>query len=145
MLVTDFWHWWHILVVDARSWCLKIEDVGDKTAKTVTNISKMPPTHFVSNIRHQHRCSRNLSPTSQSHFNHNLKSKSIEMNQFKLMHFRRNAHFGNSLHNVIIIYFQWRKFTNFSSMTSEFIWRKIIMKYKNIIFHLGRRSFLIIQ
>ena len=29
-----------------------------KTAKTVTNISKLSPAHFVSNIRHQHRCSR---------------------------------------------------------------------------------------
>ena len=29
-----------------------------KTAKTVTNISKLSPTHFVSNIRHQYRCSR---------------------------------------------------------------------------------------
>jgi len=28
-----------------------------KKAKTVTNISKLSPTHFVSNIRHQHRCS----------------------------------------------------------------------------------------
>ena len=28
-----------------------------KTAKTVTNISKLSPTHFVSNIRPQHRCS----------------------------------------------------------------------------------------
>ena len=27
-------------------------------AKTVTNILKLSPTHFVSNIRHQHRCSR---------------------------------------------------------------------------------------
>ena len=38
-----------------------IEDVGDKTAKTVTNISKLSPTHFVSNIRHQHRSSRRFS------------------------------------------------------------------------------------
>ena len=29
-----------------------------KTAKTVTNISKLSSTHFVSNIRHQYRCSR---------------------------------------------------------------------------------------
>ena len=29
-----------------------------KMAKTVTNISKLSPTYFVSNIRHQHRCSR---------------------------------------------------------------------------------------
>ena len=29
-----------------------------KIAKTVTNIFKLSPTHFVSNIRHQHRCSR---------------------------------------------------------------------------------------
>ena len=28
-----------------------------KTAITVTNISKLSPTHFVSQIRHQHRCS----------------------------------------------------------------------------------------
>ena len=27
-------------------------------AKTVTNILKLSPTHFVSNIRHQHLCSR---------------------------------------------------------------------------------------
>ena len=27
-------------------------------AKTVTNIFKLSPTHFVSNIRHQHRCSQ---------------------------------------------------------------------------------------
>ena len=32
-----------------------------KKAKTVTNILKLSPTHFVSNIRHQHRCNR--SPT----------------------------------------------------------------------------------
>ena len=31
-----------------------------KTVKTVTNISKLSPTHFVSNIRHQHRCSRKV-------------------------------------------------------------------------------------
>ena len=28
-----------------------------KSTKTVTNISKLSPTHFFSNIRHQHRCS----------------------------------------------------------------------------------------
>ena len=28
-----------------------------KTATIVTDISKLSPTHFVSNIRHQHRCS----------------------------------------------------------------------------------------
>ena len=31
-----------------------------KMAKTVTNILKLSPTHFVSNIRHQHRCSHNF-------------------------------------------------------------------------------------
>ena len=30
-----------------------------KTAKTVTNNSKLSPIYFVSNMRHQHRCSRN--------------------------------------------------------------------------------------
>ena len=29
-----------------------------ETAETVTNISKLSPTHFVSNISRQHRCSR---------------------------------------------------------------------------------------
>ena len=29
-----------------------------KMTKTVTNILKLSPTHFVSNIRHQHRCNR---------------------------------------------------------------------------------------
>ena len=29
-----------------------------KTAKPVTNISKLSPKQFVSNIRHQHRCSQ---------------------------------------------------------------------------------------
>ena len=33
-----------------------------KTAKTVTNISKLSSTHFVSIIRHQHRCSPASSP-----------------------------------------------------------------------------------
>ena len=39
-------------------------DVGDtvmlvtKIAKPVTNTLKLSPTHFVSNIRHQHRCYR---------------------------------------------------------------------------------------
>jgi len=28
-----------------------------KTVKIVTNISKLSPTNYVSNIRHQHRCS----------------------------------------------------------------------------------------
>ena len=37
-------------IVSARRQCEKIEDVGDKTAKTVTNISKLSPTEFVSNI-----------------------------------------------------------------------------------------------
>ena len=47
--------------------CLLVPDVNvnrlrrlaTKTAKTVTNISKLSQIHFVSNIRHQHRCSRN--------------------------------------------------------------------------------------
>ena len=47
MLATEFisrWHFW-MLVPDAY---------------TVTNIFKLSPTHFVSNIRHQHRCSLEL-------------------------------------------------------------------------------------
>ena len=63
MLVTIFGCWrqnFHIgdifrmLVSDANA---KIErKLVTKTVKTVTNISKLSPTHFVSNIRHQHRC-----------------------------------------------------------------------------------------
>ena len=52
MLVTQF----RMLVPEAnvkRYWMLMA-----KIKKTVTNILKLPPTHFVSNIGHQHRCSR---------------------------------------------------------------------------------------
>ena len=38
-------------------------------AKTVTNISKLSPLHFVSNIRHQHRCSRPCFVLWTIHFN----------------------------------------------------------------------------
>ena len=48
MLVTEFRYWWHLLVTD----------VGNKIGQTVANISKLSSTYFVSNIRHQHRCSR---------------------------------------------------------------------------------------
>ena len=59
MLVTEFRYWWHLLVVGARSLCWRrYRDPVTKTAKTVINISKLLPTHLVSNIRHQHRCSR---------------------------------------------------------------------------------------
>ena len=41
---------------------LKIDDIGDKKmAKTVNHILKLLPTHFVSNIRHQHRCNPQIS------------------------------------------------------------------------------------
>ena len=45
-----------MLVSDANV-LTEIEDVGDQIAKSVTNILKLSPTHFVSNIRHLHRCS----------------------------------------------------------------------------------------
>ena len=32
-----------------------------KVAKSVTNILKLSPTYFVSNVRHQHRCSPSIS------------------------------------------------------------------------------------
>ena len=31
VLVTELRYWWHLLDVDARRWCEKIEDVGDLT------------------------------------------------------------------------------------------------------------------
>ena len=37
-----------------------------KTVKTVINISKLSPTHFICNIRHQHRCSQFKSTTALS-------------------------------------------------------------------------------
>ena len=42
-----------MLVSDA--YVKNIADVGNQMAKTVTIIFKLSPTHFVSNIRHQHR------------------------------------------------------------------------------------------
>ena len=57
ILVTEFRYWWHLLDVDAQRLCYE-RMLVTKTAKTVTNISKLSATHFVSNIRHQHRCRR---------------------------------------------------------------------------------------
>ena len=34
--------------------------IGHKHPESVTNISKLSPTHLVSNIRHQHRCNLKL-------------------------------------------------------------------------------------
>ena len=62
-----------------------------KMVKTVTNILKLSPTHFVSNIRHQHRCSPNIRippPTSQIdhhftvHFTAESNAESFNMNHF---------------------------------------------------------------
>ena len=55
MWMTQFRSWWHHFYVGARRFCKSIVDVGDQMDRAVTNISKLSPTHFVSNIRHQHR------------------------------------------------------------------------------------------
>ena len=53
-----------MLVIIVRCWW-RTFDIGDifwlsamKTVKILTNISKLSPTHFVSNISHQHRCNQ---------------------------------------------------------------------------------------
>ena len=35
-----------------------LNEIGHQHPESVTNISNLSPTHLVSNIRHQHRCSR---------------------------------------------------------------------------------------
>ena len=49
MLVTEFRYWWHLLDVVVWRLCHLI--------------LKLSPPHFVSNIRHQYRCSRNIVST----------------------------------------------------------------------------------
>ena len=62
-----------MLVTIILCWCpmrmLKVQDVDDKDGqnpvlKTATNVSKLPPTNFVSNIRHQYR----YSPIQRPHW-----------------------------------------------------------------------------
>ena len=50
ILVSELRYWWHLLNLGARPSCQKIVNF------LVTNISKLSPTPFVFNIRHQHRC-----------------------------------------------------------------------------------------
>ena len=49
-----------------------------KMAKTVTNILKLSPTHFVSNISHQHRCSPFEAPNLKNHTSVTFKYELIE-------------------------------------------------------------------
>ena len=41
-----------------------VYNIGHQHLKSVTNIPKLSPTHFVSNIRQQHRCSPVVGPFS---------------------------------------------------------------------------------
>jgi len=57
--------WWQNFDIGDIFWMLlpdanakKYSMLATKSAETVTNISKLSPTYFVSNIRRQHRCSR---------------------------------------------------------------------------------------
>ena len=43
--------WFQMLIAESLCWRFS------QCIKSVTNISNLSPTHFVSNIRHQHRCS----------------------------------------------------------------------------------------
>ena len=63
MLATIFGCWWQNFDIGDIFWMLVLDDnvkiktmLGTKTAITVTNISKLSLTHFVSHIRQQHRC-----------------------------------------------------------------------------------------
>ena len=53
MMVTDLRCWWQNHYVGNLFRC-----VGDEFIKSVINILNLSPTHFVSNIRHQHWCLR---------------------------------------------------------------------------------------
>ena len=60
--MTEFSYCWHLLDVGSTllvsdSYIKRYKILVRKTVKTVTNISNLSPTHFISNIRRQHRCS----------------------------------------------------------------------------------------
>ena len=54
MLVTSWW--WLISEVAGRIIIWRLYWWFSQCIKSVTNISNLSPTHFVNNIRHQHRC-----------------------------------------------------------------------------------------
>ena len=61
MLVTSR-YWWPNFAIDDIFWMLVPDahvkrDGDDENSQKVTNIWKLSPTHFVSNIRYQYRCS----------------------------------------------------------------------------------------
>ena len=65
ILVKIFAFWWQNFDIGNIYWrwlpvayVKRLRMLVTKTVKTVTNISKLSPIHFVSNIRHKHRCSR---------------------------------------------------------------------------------------
>ena len=66
MMVTLFW--WQNFDIGDIFWMLvpdanvkRYRILVAKTTKTAINISKLSPKNFVSNIRHQHRCSNEMS------------------------------------------------------------------------------------
>ena len=58
MMVTDIRCWWQNQHVDDffRYVGDFLNEFGRQDLESVTNISNLSPTNFVSNIRHQHRC-----------------------------------------------------------------------------------------
>ena len=48
---------WMLVPAHVKRSCILVT----KIAKTVTNILELSPTHFVANIRHQHRCHSSMS------------------------------------------------------------------------------------
>ena len=89
------------------------------TGKTVTNISKLSPTHFVANVRHQHRCSQSwvtvlsLSPTLDVALTFTAKRDRKIQNFI----FERNLF---SLRDIYIL-IPWNHFNN-SGFESNHLW-----------------------
>ena len=104
-----------------------------KTAKTVTNISKLSPTHFVSNIRHQHRWSRNAASIHLMFHLLNWNSSEIHLpirsaQRNHLMHFasivNQFAHTNiiNGYNFVFSVYWWWFKSVLSWTRVSVKIW-----------------------
>ena len=56
-----------------------------KMAKTVTNMFKLSPTHYVSNIRHRHRCNRqNVNPSQVFFSELNLPSGYVQESKIEI-------------------------------------------------------------
>jgi len=76
MMVTDFRCWWqnHYVVKFFRYVGDFLNVLNRQHPESVTNISNLSPTHFVSNIRHQHRYNQSQSRTKFLRIQRNFNS-----------------------------------------------------------------------